>query len=395
MMGSRTGKASMSDTTTASPWGAKLRLKAMIITGMIMFVFITMHLANLSLGLHSVQLMEDWRWALSGVWSSAGLKYLLQGSLVIHFIVALVSLYWRNTLRIPAYDMAQMIAGILIIPLLGVHVFGVMAVKELGLEPTYYLLLGQFWIVSPFNGLQQILMLVVAWIHGAIGVYSWLQARDGSARIMKFFYPFVVALPILAMLGYVEGGRQIISVEEGGLGYVMENDPNEFGPTVDPERIPEILEQAKYRPKVATRVSLGLIALVLAARWLRLYRRRSGRVQVTYSGRLPTTFEADTGLTLLEMVHENSLPHANICRGRGRCGTCRVRVIKGGETLPPPSEMEAKTLARWRAEPDERLACQMVPNDGALEVQRVIEPDYSDLDYSKTKSDATGPVGAS
>ena len=238
-------------------------------------------------------------------------------------------------------------------------------------------------------------MLVVAWIHGAIGVYSWLQARDGSARIMKFFYPFVVALPILAMLGYVEGGRQIISVEEGGLGYVMENDPNEFGPTVDPERIPEILEQAKYRPKVATRVSLGLIGLVLAARWLRLYRRRSGRVQVTYSGRLPTAFEADTGLTLLEMVHENSLPHANICRGRGRCGTCRVRVLKGGETLPPPSEMEAQTLARWKAEPDERLACQMVPNDGALEVQRVIEPDYSDLDYSKTKSDATDPVGAS
>jgi adenylate cyclase len=42
--------------------------------------------------------------------------------------------------------------------LLGTHVFGVMAIKELGLEPTYYLLLGQFWIVSPFNGLQQILM---------------------------------------------------------------------------------------------------------------------------------------------------------------------------------------------------------------------------------------------
>lgn len=378
----------MSDTTSASPLIAQLRLKIMIVTGMILFVFITMHLINLSLGLHSVQMMEDWRWALSGIWSSLPLKIALQGSLVLHFIVALYSLYWRNTLKVPAYDMAQMIAGIMIIPLLGLHVFGVMAVKDLGLEPTYMLVLGQFWIVSPLSGLQQIVMLVVAWIHGAIGVYSWLRARDGSARAMRFFYPFVVLLPILAMLGYVEAGRQIIPVEEGGQGVVLENDPNELGPTVAPEMIPVILEQAKQRPKIATRVSLGLVALVLLARWVRLYRRRRETVEVTYTGRRPKTFVSDTGLTLLEMVHERGLPHANVCRGRGRCGTCRVRILKGAEGLPPPSEMEAKVLARWHAEPDERLACQLVPSDGKLKVERVISADYSNLDYSQVKGGA-------
>ena len=385
----------MATTASDGTRGMKIRLTTMIVTGLVMFVFISMHLTNLALGLISLQTMEDWRFALSGVWSSfPPLKILLQASLVLHFLTALGSLYWRNTLKVPAYDMAQMIAGILIIPLLGMHVFGVMAVEALGLEPTYALVLSNFWVVSPLNGLQQVVLLVVAWIHGAIGVYTWLQSRDGSARAMKFFYPLVVALPILAMLGYVEAGRQIIPVEEGGYGIALENDPNAEGPMVAPEMIPVILEQAKERPKMATRISLGLVALVLLARWLRLYRRQSGRVQVTYSGKRPASFEAVTGLTLLEMVREHNVPHANICRGRGRCGTCRVRVLAGTETTPPLGETEAKVLSRWRAGPNERLACQLTPQEGQLTVERVIEADYSNLDYAQTKSGAPLPEAA-
>ncbi|WP_171180863.1 2Fe-2S iron-sulfur cluster-binding protein [Ruegeria sp. HKCCD8929] len=373
----------------------KLRLNLMIGTGMVMFVFITMHLANLAIGLVSVQAMEDWRWTLSGVWSTfLPLKILLQVSLVVHFLIALVSLYMRNTLKVPAYDMAQMAAGVLIIPLLGTHVFGVMALRELGLVPTYPILLNNFWVVSPVNGLQQVVMLVVAWIHGAIGVYTWLQSRDGSVHAMKFFYPFVVALPILAMLGYVEAGRQIIPVEEGELGFVVEDDPNADRPPVDPEMVPVVVKRSKERTKMATRISLGLVAAVMAARWLRLHRRRRERVQVTYSGNRSVTFQAETGLTLLEMVRENNIPHANICRGRGRCGTCRVRVLSDDAALGPPGQLEAKVLARWHAGPDERLACQLKPLEGKLVVERVIEADYSNLDYTETKTDSDLPAGA-
>lgn len=376
-------------------WGMKLRLRLMIGTGMVMFVFITMHLANLSIGLVSLQAMEDWRWVLSGVWSTfEPLEILLKLSLVLHFLTALVSLYLRNTLKIPAYDMAQLIAGILIIPLLGAHVFGVMAIRELGLIPTYTLLLDNFWVVSPVNGLQQVVLLVVAWIHGAIGVYTWLQSRDGSVRLMKFFYPFVVALPILAMLGYVEAGRQIIPLDEGGQGFVLQDDPNAQGPQVDPEMIPVILAQAKERPKMATRISLALVAFALAARWLRLRLRQRNRVQISFRGPRPVSFEAVTGLTLLEMARENNIPHANICRGRGRCGTCRVRVLSGESTLAPAGKTEAKVLKRWHAGPNERLACQLKPQKGQLVVERVIEADYSNLDYSLTTTETNLSAGA-
>lgn len=383
----------MTSLNDSMPRIASLRLQAMIGTGLVMFVFITMHLMNLALGLISVQLMEDWRWALSGIWSSVlPLKILLQLSLILHFALALVSLYWRNTLRVPAYDMAQMAAGVLIIPLLAGHVFGIMAVKELGLEPTYALVLGQFWVVSPEDGLKQIVMLVVAWVHGAIGIYTWLQSQDGSPRLMRFFYPFVVLLPILAMLGYVEAGRQIIPVEEGGLGYALAEDPNASGPKVSPEQIPVIIERAKTRTAIATWGSLGLVALALAARWLRLRGLARSRLQVTYLGKRPATFEAEAGLSLLEMARENNLPHASVCRGRGRCGTCRVRVLAGAEGLAPPTEAEAKVLAHWQADPNERLACQIKPATGVLEVERVIQPDYSNLDYDDTKGATSRPA---
>lgn len=376
--------------------GSSLRLRAMIFTGLVMFVFVTMHLINLALGLLSVSVMEDWRWALSGVWSSVlPLKILLQTSLILHFLLALLSLYWRNTLRIPTYDLVQLTAGILIIPLLAMHVFGVMAVKDLGLEPTYALVLGQFWVVSPFDGLQQVVMLVVAWIHGAIGVYTWLQSRDGSARLMRFFYPLVVALPILAMLGYVEAGRQIIPVAEGGMGYVMDPDPNAGGPTVAPEMISVIIENSKDRQQMAIRISLGLVALAFFARWLRLRGVQRNRVRITYSGKRPAVFDAETGLTLLELAQTSNIPHASVCRGRGRCGTCRVRVLSGAATLEPPTEVEAKVLARWNAGPDERLACQVKPAIGELEVERVIKPDYSNLDYTDLAQPAEEPVGNS
>lgn len=377
----------MSDTQPAGRTFLAYRRTTMIVTGLVLFAFITSHLVNLMLGLHSVARMDAWRWALTGIWSKPGLSQLLTVSLFLHFAMALVSLYYRNTLRLPAYDMAQMIAGIFIIPLLAPHVFGVMAYKELGLVPTYDLLLRYFWDTSPFDGLRQVCLLVVAWLHGGIGIYTWLRSRDGSERTMRFFYPFVVMVPILAMLGYVEAGRQVIPVEEGGTGYVMENNPNANGPTVDPSRIPEIIANTKRNGRITWQVSLVLVFGALIARWIRVSRWKRGRVKVAYVGRRPAEFEAETGLTLLELARVNDVPHANICRGRGRCGTCRVRVLDGGKALPPPDASEAKVLARWNAGPDERLACQLVPTGGTLKVERMVQADYSDLDYAATKSD--------
>ncbi|MGH7736008.1 MAG: adenylate/guanylate cyclase domain-containing protein, partial [Gemmatimonadales bacterium] len=52
---------------------------------------------------------------------------------------------------------------------------------------------------------------------------------------------------------------------------------------------------------------------------------------------------------------------AAVCGGRGRCSTCRVKIIAGLEDLPAPSAAERKVLDRVGAPPGVRLACQTRP----------------------------------
>ena len=56
------------------------------------------------------------------------------------------------------------------------------------------------------------------------------------------------------------------------------------------------------------------------------------------------------------------------CR-KADCGICNIRVLSGAEKLSPPTAAEADFLKAMRADPDERLACQVrILGDVAVEV---------------------------
>lgn len=125
---------------------------------------------------------------------------------------------------------------------------------------------------------------------------------------------------------------------------------------------------------------LGIVITVMALRAVRISRLpRSEIVEITYSDQSPHRISAGAGLTLLELARENNVAHANLCQGRGRCGTCRVRVLSGRGNLPEPQLLEKQTLHRFSCPKDVRLACQVVPVPGRLELERIVAPDYSDL----------------
>jgi adenylate cyclase len=67
------------------------------------------------------------------------------------------------------------------------------------------------------------------------------------------------------------------------------------------------------------------------------------------------------GLTVLEASRRAGIPHASVCGGRGRCSTCRVRIVGGLSSLPPASAAELRVLQRVGAPPNVRLACQLRP----------------------------------
>ena len=104
----------------------------------------------------------------------------------------------------------------------------------------------------------------------------------------------------------------------------------------------------------------ALILAVILARLIRneLIRRQS--VSVTYSdGRV---IDLHRGLTLLEGSRLAGIPHASVCGGRGRCSTCRVKIVAGLDDLAPASAEERRVLDRVGAPPGVRLACQTRPS---------------------------------
>jgi adenylate cyclase len=104
---------------------------------------------------------------------------------------------------------------------------------------------------------------------------------------------------------------------------------------------------------------LGAIALVLAARAVREHIRRRQGVRIAYPGGREILVPG--GFTILEASRAAGIPHASVCGGRGRCSTCRVRVIRGEEHLPAATADELRVLGRVGAPAHVRLACQVRP----------------------------------
>ena len=104
---------------------AKLSLierRLRISTGLILASYILIHLTNHSLGLISLEAMEVMRRFVTPFWRSWPGGVLLYGSIIIHSGLALMSLYRRTTLRMPAWELAQLVLGLSIVPLLAGHV---------------------------------------------------------------------------------------------------------------------------------------------------------------------------------------------------------------------------------------------------------------------------------
>lgn len=330
-----------------------------IISGLVLFVFVTMHLINVALGLHSVEMMDRARPLLMGAWTNPAGTFLLTLSLGSHFALGLLAIYRRSTLRLSPTDTVQMIASLAIVPLLVPHVVGTAIAARYGVVPSFASLIPYFWIDQPLEGLRQVVLLAVLWIHGCIGVYTWARIQPWWARAGAFLYPFAVAIPVLGLLGFVEAGNQVIA---------------EGRPPLPPMQLAlpfeEILAILKSINWTIFYVYVGLVVLVLVARQLRVA-GDDGLVRVSFDGGMAAV--GTKGMTLLDIARLNDVPMANLCRGRGRCGTCRVEIANRG-VLPLMEAEEEKTLARVGALAGTRLSCQLALPAGEFKVRRLVPP---------------------
>jgi len=339
-----------------------------IVTGLILSVYIIVHLSNHALGLISLDAMESMRKAVTPFWRSGFGGLLIYGSLLSHFALALMSLYRRTSLRMPTWEFCQLALGLSIVPLLAGHVSATWGARVLmGFDPNYDFaltaILSDSWLMT-----RQFLLLIVAWVHVVIGLHFFFRLYPGYRHRAIHFYPFVILLPLLVMFSLGRVGMDLGVWTSG-----PENPDNVIIELQDFDQ-PVVEKYIGAKPTYINGtapskilhdgiliVFFSLLGLTLLARWIRdRHQQTMGKIIISHiNGR---ELKGAKGQTILEIIRNHSIPHTSLCGGRGRCTTCRVRVGRGSQHLPKPSALEQFALNRIGAAPNVRLACQTRPN---------------------------------
>ncbi len=201
----------------ASLWLAGIGVRQVrIATGLVMFAYVFSHFFNHALGNISYAAMEGWlvwhvRW-----WRIPFVNFTLYAAAAVHFSLGLWALYQRRHFRYTVAEVTQLLLG-LSIPLLLVDHFGparlggwLFGLPSLNYaSPLFY-----FWGQRPDLIVVQLVLMTVAWTHACIGLYFWLRLKSFFKWAAPFLLAFAVLLPLLAIIGADQGGREVVELAD-------------------------------------------------------------------------------------------------------------------------------------------------------------------------------------
>ncbi len=344
-----------------APRSRRLRLAS----GLVLFAYVATHLIDHALGNVSIAAIDAMLLAQKWLWQGPVGTVALYGALLVHGGLGLWSLYTRRYVGWTGIEVAQLVLGLLIPPMLANHVAVTRLTLTLfGNDKTYVQELHALWIADPAWGLLQLAVLVVAWTHAWIGLWRAASLRPWFADLRSTLLVAAAILPTLAVLGFAQGVREQTRLEAAA------------GWHPPPHRIDQPAQKARLAD-LRDDFLLGygaVILAILAARQLRRWdeTRRRGLCIRYPDGRVA---RAPAGMSVLDASRMIGVRHAAVCGGRGRCSTCRVRVHGAPEHLPPPSTAEQRVLAWVGLDPAlVRLACQLRPR-GDISVAPLVPPE--------------------
>jgi adenylate cyclase len=324
--------------------------------GLILFSYLLSHFTNHGLGNISYAAMVaglDYHMAF---WRNPIVAAVFYSAAITHWALGLWALYERRQFRYKGPEISQLLLGLSIPFLLVAHWVGVRLQSPLFGRDLYYAqALYAYWVNRPYMEWVQFGLLLVAWVHGCIGLYFWLRLKRFFTRAAPYLLAAAVLIPTLALLGLIEGAREVVQLSRQPEWHAANLSAAQF--STPPQRAK--LDSIIFWFPIVYATVLGLI---VAARGVRLLRERRGPViRLSYPNGVQV--HVPRGLSVLEASLRNNIPHASVCGGKARCSTCRIRVIGDLTALPEPSWREAFVLARVGAggDPAVRLACQLRP----------------------------------
>lgn len=334
---------------------SKLRLYS----GLALMFYLFTHLINTALGMISLEAMEAGLALAQVLWNPGGIGWVVASAAIIHVGIVFWQIFQQERLSFKGGDLLRMILGLTIPYAIVAHYIGSHIVPvNLGFRPDY-----ASSVYSMFNlTLTPVMLLLVAiaWLHGCMGLHYWLRYKSWYGRFKRLGIGPAIALPVLAIAGFISSGKEVLRRAE---------DPQIQANYLLHKGAKTKAEMDAHSNEIGNQAGVAyssLLIFLFAGRALRLWlRKRKHTIRITYPD--GTEVLVHPGTSILSASQLAGIPHASVCGGRGRCSTCRIRVVQGLENLPAPAADESRVLQRVGLAPNVRLACCATPH-GAVQI---------------------------
>jgi adenylate cyclase len=272
-------------------------------TGCTLFAYVLTHLLNHTLGNISVATMEQGLLIQKWIWQGWLGTTALYISAVTHALLGLWALYERRYFRWTPSEMVQLALGLCIPPMLANHITVTrLSLTAWNLDKGYAQELYALWVASVFWGSLQVIVLIVAWTHACMGLHFRLRLTRFYRHWERPLLCFAVLLPVLALLGFEQGGRVVAHDLQDPAWPAVNLASARTG-------TPAQVAWLAHARDVSLAVYAGLLMTVLAARAVRRWRETvRGLVQVVWLG--GGAVRVPRGVSVLEASQVGKITHA-------------------------------------------------------------------------------------
>jgi adenylate cyclase len=179
-----------------------------LLSGLVMFAYIAMHLINHALGIVSLALAESGLRLALAFWRSPPATLLLYGAAAVHFSLALWTLYRRREWGLPWIEVVRLGSGFSLPLLLISHAVTTRLGDALfAIKPSYTAIVAGL-LAAGTQGLQ-LALLAPGWLHGCLGLWITLRRFPALQRMRNWLVALVVVIPVAAALGFIRMAQEV------------------------------------------------------------------------------------------------------------------------------------------------------------------------------------------
>lgn len=223
-----------------------------LLTGLMMFAYLTQHLVNHALGVISLPLAEGALKLAIVFWRHPVATLALYGAATVHFALALWTLYSRREWHLPLIEIVRLAAGFSFPLLLIGHAVTTRLNHELfEIAPSYTSTLTSLAAAGTEG--WQLALLAPGWLHGCLGLWITLRRYEAMQRAKPLLVALVVLVPLMAALGFLR-----MSAEVAALGPL---------PVVDPAAMARRAMLLAWKDWMTTGYLVLVGAAIVVGRW--------------------------------------------------------------------------------------------------------------------------------